>query len=490
MTHRGVVAGCVAIGMVLVVVLALLVGLDRNDARDRTIAPSSTTTTRPVLVSPTSVVAPPVTTPTTVPPAASTGRPTAPPRGTVVVNPPLTTPATTSPPSTSAPGTTASSAGSTSTTVVTSQPTTAARSPGATAERLTLAVIVDGTTAPGMRAWATEVNERGGIAGRKVALDVLSVGHDPNRYRAAVVRACERDFAIVGSTSTAADGGVDAAACGTPDLPIRAASPVAATTFPVVPEDPAKRLVGAVAWLVDHVDDCCRGVVLTPPGAASQLEALARVRAAEAVGYRTADEDVLSVASGPSAVGNALRTSGADLVWTMLRGADTVALRRALGPQATAPAPIWLCGSACYSGAFLASGGAAVEGQYVEVEVNPFEDAPIVPGLREYLLAMSELGAAPSVAGLQQFAAGLLFQEAAEAGRKPLSRAAVLEALSNMHAFNARGILGPTDIGQRRANGCFVLLQVRSARYERIEPKAPGELACGPWNLRSVSTPK
>ena len=60
----------------------------------------------------------------------------------------------------------------------------------------------------------------------------------------------------------------------------------------------------------------------------------------------------------------------------------------------------------------------------------------------------------------------------------------LLAALGTVHAFNAEGILGTTDVGARQPTGCYMLLTVKNAHFVRSFPTAPGQLDCGAQNLQ------
>ncbi len=339
------------------------------------------------------------------------------------------------------------------------------------------------------------MNGTGGILGRTVKLDVFDVGGDPQQYRSAVTAACTRDFAIVGSTTSADDGGASAASCGIPNLPVRAASTAdpAETTYAVFPARPGTELIGGISWLLRNVDGCCRGVAAVPNGP-RRLDTAFRLAAASKVGYFAAGTVTVPTGAGAGAayqrVVHVTSGEGAGLVWSMLDGTSTMALRRSFDATVFAPQVSWLCDEACYSGSFLADGGAAVEGQFVQIPIEPFEDATEIPGLRIYLQQSSQAGVLPSVQGAEMFAAGLLFEDAVTARRTKdaPTRASVLAALANIHDFDADGMIGTTDVGARRPSGCFVLLRVHDAKYERAAPSAPATMSCGVANL-ATSTP-
>jgi hypothetical protein len=101
--------------------------------------------------------------------------------------------------------------------------------------------------------------------------------------------------------------------------------------------------------------------------------------------------------------------------------------------------------------------------------------------------------ATPTVAGLESYSAGLLFEQVARQvvatnGPNGLTRVRILAALSGVHRFNAGGILGVTDVAARAPTGCFMLLRVHGGRFVRSFPVAPAHLDCGAQNLQNVPT--
>ena len=65
-----------------------------------------------------------------------------------------------------------------------------------------------------------------------------------------------------------------------------------------------------------------------------------------------------------------------------------------------------------------------------------------------------------------------------KSGDNGLTRKALLTSLSQIHNFNADGMFGTTDIGNRVPTPCFMLLQVRNGKFVRVYPTKPGTLDC------------
>ena len=109
---------------------------------------------------------------------------------------------------------------------------------GVTAKTIRIAVIadVDNPARPGLfsgsvdgvRAFAKFVNAHGGVAGRKVQVDFIDSRLSADEARNALIKACQEDFAIVGTSALFLNnidpmvGCVDKAgrATGLPDIPV------------------------------------------------------------------------------------------------------------------------------------------------------------------------------------------------------------------------------------------------------------------------------
>ena len=111
---------------------------------------------------------------------------------------------------------------------------------------------VDTPLAPGayagardaVQAWGKYINSQGGLAGRKVAVDFIDSKLSGDETRNAIIKACQNDFAIVGTGALFMNNVDDLVACpdqagaktGLPDVPVvtlweaQQASPV---SFPI-----------------------------------------------------------------------------------------------------------------------------------------------------------------------------------------------------------------------------------------------------------------
>ena len=64
-----------------------------------------------------------------------------------------------------------------------------------------------------------------------------------------------------------------------------------------------------------------------------------------------------------------------------------------------------------------------------------------------------------------------------------LNRQTLFAALKDEHSFNADGIVGPTDVGNRAPSTCEVLVQLQNGVWNRVDPVTPGTFDCNAANI-------
>src|SRR5262249_61138244 len=134
----------------------------------------------------------------------------------------------------------------------------------------------------------------------------------------------------------------------------------------------------------------------------------------------------------------------------------------------------------------IAEGGKGVEGEYVWVPFLPLEEANQNPALARYVNAVGRDKA--NGFGIQAWASAMLFKQVVDGivardGINALTRERFLDAISQVSDFDAGGMMGTMHPGDRRVTPCYVMLQVRHGRFQRVHPTKPGTLDCIPTNL-------
>ena len=163
-------------------------------------------------------------------------------------------------------------------------------------------------------------------------------------------------------------------------------------------------------------------------------------------------------------------------------------MRKEAKAQGLNTVKVWACSLACYTKAFLATGGADVEGTYVWMQFLPFEEAASNPEANAYVTAIGPEKA--DSFGAQAWQAGALFKFAvdkivAKSGPNAITRKAILDELKKSDDFTANGWTGPKPL--KGFGSCFVILQVKSAKFERVYPAEKGKLDCSADNVATVT---
>jgi hypothetical protein len=63
-----------------------------------------------------------------------------------------------------------------------------------------------------------------------------------------------------------------------------------------------------------------------------------------------------------------------------------------------------------------------------------------------------------------------------------LTRANLLESLKGLRDFDAGGMIGTVNIGQKIPSSCFLLEQYKDEKFVRVTPKKAGTFDCTPSN--------
>jgi ABC-type branched-subunit amino acid transport system substrate-binding protein len=396
---------------------------------------------------------------------------------------------------------------------------------GITASTIKVGIIADvnNPLVPGIfqdsvnavKAWATDLNASGGLDGRKVVVDFCDSQLNPNATTSCVIKACQNDFALVGTSANALedlsdlDGCKDAAgkAIGIADL--------AAFAFPPLTCDPVTYLASGLGpycktakaspqtytvpvgdtqyfvahnqnlhgiWLYDS-DDPTFKVTQTP---LFQAESNLGIKK-DGQGFYA-----LSGAAPQSALTpyiQQIKASGSTFVYDDVTTSSMVLLRREAQLQGVNTVKVWVCNSGCYDPAFFKQGGATVNGTYASLVPLPYlTDYKVNPTLDKLV---STLGGVANLNNdaLNSFVMALLFQDAVDkviASGATLNRASLFTALNDEHSFDADGIIGPTDIGNRLASSCSVLVQLVNGSWQRVDPVKPGTFDCNSDNLTTI----
>jgi ABC-type branched-subunit amino acid transport system substrate-binding protein len=399
---------------------------------------------------------------------------------------------------------------------------------GITSTEIRVAVIADvnAPANPGLfqkslnavEAWASIVNQSGGLAGRKVVVDAMDAQEDPNTSLNDVIKACSQDFALVGTEALALSNMSAVGKCkdargqatGIPDLAGIAFGGLQECdqdTFSVLGNDPEycatekqpvpshTEQVGDYRWLVSQYPGL-HGMWIyntdLPNARATQLPSYV---AGSEQGIKRDGAGFYGAAgtepqSAMTPVVQAAKQYGATFLSDGVTPPNMVLLRREAQLQGDNSVKVWLCTAGCYANYFLQTGGSAVDGTYQTMTTIPFfSEYKTVP---ELAALVSKLGGIDNLDSnaLASYVEALLFQDAvqkATANGGQLTRASLFKVLRAQEtAFSAGGITGATNVSGHQLSPCFMIAQVKNGQWQRAYPAAAGAFDCKATNLIQV----
>jgi ABC-type branched-subunit amino acid transport system substrate-binding protein len=396
---------------------------------------------------------------------------------------------------------------------------------GLTSTTIRVAAIDDVNTPvqPGMfqrnvnavQAWATMVNAHGGLAGRKVVVDVCDSKLDPNATTNCVIKACQNDFAMVGTAANALTDFSDLDTCknaagqpvGIPNL--------AAFGFPPYACDKVTYLLGGIGsycatakdnpqtytvnigdfrYYQSHFPDLHGIWVYNGDVPTVRITSVPGFQAGANLGIKKDGAGFYSSTgaapqSALTPLVQVMKQNNSTLGYGGATPPNTILLRKEAQLQGLNSVKVWACNSGCYDTSFIQQGGSAVDGEYAELNYLPFlTDSSSNPTLKALI---SAVGGVANINGnaLGSYLDALLFQDAvtkAAASGGTLDRQALFAALSKETSFDADGIIGATNVATRTPSPCIVIAQVQNGQWKRAYPSKPGTFDCSSANLATI----
>jgi ABC-type branched-subunit amino acid transport system substrate-binding protein len=389
---------------------------------------------------------------------------------------------------------------------------------GVTADTIRIGVVadVDNPFVPGIFKGARDavlgaakyINANGGIAGRKVVVDVYDSKLNANETRNAFIEACEKDFALVGTTALFVTQLDDMENCkdskgqatGIPDIAgittsaTQACSHVSYSTaaFSVVcdtlDQDPPTQQgnVGPFKYYVDKLKGDAHGALLmsndTPD---ARRSGAANLQTAKTAGIEPDVELALSSRDPQSAytpVVQKMKTDGSNFAYLAMSLNSVVQLRQEAALQGIPNDDVvWMCASPCYDHKAMKEVGETIDGEQMTLSFLPFEEAPRNEMVANYLKYTGRDKV--DGYGVWGWASAIALQEVLEDAVKEhgvngVTRANLLAGLQELHSFDAGGMIGVSDVGNKVMSPCFMLAQWKDGKYTRVHPKKKATFDC------------
>ena len=390
---------------------------------------------------------------------------------------------------------------------------------GVTEDEIRIAVIadVDNPAAPGIfegakdgvEAWGDYINnsckpKNTCLAGRKVVVDFIDSKLSADAARDAVIKACEEDFAMVGTTMIFFNNiapEIDCvdqagAATGIPDVASfqtsfdHQCSPVAYTISGSIMDCATKdehpqtyRGNTGPARYLKKKFKFEHGSWVASNDLKGPLDATLPLMQAEREVNDLTGEDFLISAAAPQTeytpYVQGLQRDGAEFVSVYADCNSLMNVQREALVQGV-DIQVYLSTQSCYTDAILDE--PASEGTFLWMPyLPPLEEASTNKALKAMLKAIGEDEI--DGFGILAWQSALLFRDAVNAvvdkqGVNGLTRANLLDAFANMDSFDADGMRGNINVGTKTGSGCFVLMKVTNGKFVREFPKKKGTLSC------------
>jgi ABC-type branched-subunit amino acid transport system substrate-binding protein len=331
----------------------------------------------------------------------------------------------------------------------------------------------------GVDAYFQYVNSTGGVRGRQLELKTGDDGLDCSRDQSQTEGLVDQVFAFVGSFSIFDNCAAKVFAEHT-DVPnvSYALTPDAfalANTYSIEPRPPGFR-TGPFQYYAQLFPDAVKKVGSVYQ--ASSQSAWDQEKAAmESVGYSIAYERGADT-SETDFTADILRMkdSGVQFIWLSdLPVPSQAKFLSAMQQQGYRPKVVMTAGTA-YDGTYFQQlpDPSAAEGMYTDMQYELFLDtASTVPEVQlfQHWLEKTHPDAQPDLFGVFGWASASLFVQALQAAGDQPTRQGVLDALAGIHDFDANGLIAPVDIGAKQPPECWILVQVKDGKWQRVTPQ-------------------
>lgn len=325
------------------------------------------------------------------------------------------------------------------------------------------------------RAYVNYFNASGStICGRKLVLDTYDSRTDAGGDQQGYLKACQQNFAMVGSMSAFDSGGAKTAEnCGLPDVRAIATTAERAackTCFGAQPAGPESFQNAVPDFLKRRSSGQKAGMLYINIGAAA-TNGQSQVRNMSARGMKFVVNKGIDIAEfNYSPQVQQMKSAGVETVQFIASAQQFARLAQAMQQSGFKP-KVYLLDPTAYNDEYPKLAGAAAKGTVVFLNFTPFEEAARNPEIQLYIQYLQQVspGAKPTFFGLFAWSSARLFVEQATKLGGKLSRSTLVDAVRKVDNWTGNGMHAPQHVGAKKIADCWRFIEWNGSAWVPIE---------------------
>ncbi len=322
------------------------------------------------------------------------------------------------------------------------------------------------------KAYVAYFNATSDICGRKLSLETLDSRTDAGADQQAYAKACDTAFAAVGSMSAFDSGGAATAQkCGLPDLRsanVSSERQACDTCFGVQSANPATFQNAVPDHILKTYPDAAKhAAYLWINAGVGPLNAQNQARAMERRGMHFVYKQGIDVSEFNYApFVQQMKSKGVRYVQFLGAYQQAVRLAQAMKQQGFKP-DAYVLDPTGYNPDYVQSGGDAVEGTKIFINITMFEEAPRNKEMALYQQWLQQVkpGATPTFFGVFSWSATRLFVERAIALGGRLNRQTLVDSVRQVDNWTGNGIHSPQHVGSKQTGDCWRWIKLQAGKW-------------------------
>jgi ABC-type branched-subunit amino acid transport system substrate-binding protein len=336
----------------------------------------------------------------------------------------------------------------------------------------------------GLDAWAAWVNANGGIDGRTVKIDHVDDGFNCTTYTNAMKQFATSAFAVLGNLTLEDTCGktVLAANPNLLDIQALALDPTlygVSNVYTASPTPPGGITTGLQYIKNKFPNDITKAAALV--GISAKVNGKEEQLTAESLGYKYVyTRNIGDFETNFTSDILRMKNAGVKIVdMTDVAVTDDADFLQQAAQQSFHPDVVY--GASAYDAQFFKLLGNPSLANNVVYSAVPDalylgQDRATVPAVNTFLTWMQNAhpNATADLYAVDAWGAGQLLLAAMHAAGSDITQASVAQAIKTINSFNANGLIGVNDAGQKTGTSCVVIASVSNGQWQRIDPTSSG----------------